>query len=83
LNNQCDIYLEIFRRLLVRDNQVTLGSLVNVIVLGLALGSHSETKKEGETKPTIQSHTSPRVSDPRVYSSMVSFNIWSETGFIK
>jgi len=51
-------------RLLIRDNQLTVWSLVNVIILGLGLCNYSETKKEGETKCNIQSHTSPRVSDP-------------------
>ena len=67
----------------MRLNQLTVGTLVNVIVLGLALCDHSETKKKGETKCKIQSCPSVRVGDPLVYSSMVSFNIWSETGFIK
>ena len=58
----------------MRLNQRTVGSLINVIVLGLALSDDGETKKKGETKRAIQSRTSPRVSDPRVYSSMVSFN---------
>jgi hypothetical protein len=53
-----------WRRLLVRDNQLTVGILVNVLFLGLAFCNHSETKKKGETKCKIQSHTSPRVSDP-------------------
>ena len=51
-------------RLLVRDNQVTIGSLVDVIVLGLALSDDSETKKKDETKRKVQSHTSRRVNDP-------------------
>jgi hypothetical protein len=70
-------------RLLVRDNKLTLRSLVNVIILGLALGDHGETKKKGETKCKIQSCPSVRMGDLLVYSSMVSFKIWSETGFIK
>src|SRR5262245_40267661 len=70
-------------RLFVRDNKLTIGSLVNVIVLGLALCNHSETKKKGETKCKIQTCPSVRVGDLLVYSSMVSFNIWGETGFIK
>ena len=40
-------------------------------------------KKEGETKCKVQSCPSVRVRDLLVYSSMVCFNIWSETGFIK
>jgi len=72
-----------WRRLLVRDNQLTVGIVVNVIFLGLALCNHSETEKKGETKCKIQSCPSVRVGDLLVYSSMVSFNIWSETGFIK
>ena len=34
-------------RLLVRDNQVTFGSLVNVVILGAALSDASETEKKG------------------------------------
>jgi hypothetical protein len=30
----------------------------------MTLCNHSETKKKGETKCKVQSHTSPRVSDP-------------------
>ena len=51
-----------WRRLLIRDNQLTVGSLVNVIILGLAICNHSETKKKGETKWKIQSCASRRVS---------------------
>jgi hypothetical protein len=70
-------------RLPIRDNQGTIGSLIDVIVLGLAWCEHSETKKKGETKCKIQSCPSVRVGDLLVYSSMVSFNIWGETGLIK
>ncbi len=72
-----------WRRLLIRDNQLTIGTLVNVIILGPALCDHSETKKKGETKCKVQSCPSVRVGALLVYSSMVSFNIWGETGFIK
>ena len=72
-----------WRRLLIRDNQLTVRTLVNVIILGLALCNHSETKKKGETKCEVQSHTSVPVGNLLVCSSMVSFKIWSETGFIK
>ena len=44
--------------------QLTLGAFVKVVVLGLALRNDSETKKKGKTKCKVQSHTSPRVSDP-------------------
>ena len=37
-------------RLLIRDNQSTIGSLVNVIILGVGLGNHSKTKKQGRNK---------------------------------
>ena len=33
--------------LLVRDNQSTIGSLVNVILVGVGLGNHGETNKNG------------------------------------
>jgi hypothetical protein len=36
-----------WRGLLIRDNQLTVGTLVNVIFLGLAL-CNNETKKNGE-----------------------------------
>src|SRR5262249_45948475 len=71
------------RWLLIRDNQLTLWAFVKVVIVGLALGGHGETKTKGQTKCKLQSHTSPRLSDPLVCSSMVFFNIWSETGFIK
>jgi hypothetical protein len=64
-----------WRGLLIRDNQLTVGSLVNVVVLGLALCNHGETKKKGETKCKIQICISPRVGNRLVYSSMVSFNV--------
>ena len=64
-----------WRWLLIRDNQLTVGTFVNVVILGLALCNHSETKKKGETKCKIQSCISPRVSDPLVYSSMVPLAI--------
>jgi hypothetical protein len=51
--------------------------------IGLALSDRTETEEEGEIKCKIQNRESPRVSDPRVYSSIVSFNMLSETGFIK
>ena len=63
-----------WRWLLIRDNQLTVGTLVNVVVLGVALCNHSETKKKNETKCKIQSCPSVRVGDLLVYSSMVSFN---------
>ena len=71
-----------WRRLLIRENQLTVGILVTVIFLGVALCNHSETKKV-ETKCMIQNGNSPRVSDPLVYFSMVSFNVCGETGFSK
>jgi hypothetical protein len=52
-----------WRRLLIRDNQLSIGIVVSVTFLGLALCSHSETKKEGETKCKIQSRTSPPNAD--------------------
>src|SRR6266550_252876 len=52
-----------WRRLLIRDNQLTVGVLVNVMFLGLALCNHSQTKKKGETKCKIQSWTSPFNAD--------------------
>jgi hypothetical protein len=52
-----------WRRLLIRDNQLSIGIVVNVIFLGLALCNHSETKKKGETKCKIQSRTWPPNSD--------------------
>ena len=39
-------------RLLIRDNQATIGSPVNVIVLGLALRDHNETEEEGNRSRT-------------------------------
>jgi hypothetical protein len=51
------------------------GILVNVMFLGLALCNRSQTKKKGKPKCKIQSRNSPRVSDPLVYFSMVSFKI--------
>src|SRR5215813_5923080 len=72
-----------WRWLLIRDNQLTFGAFVKVVILGLALCDHGETKKKGQTRCRLQSHTSPRLSDPLVCSSMVFFNILSETGFIK
>jgi hypothetical protein len=44
-----------WRRLLIRDDQLIIGTLVNVIFLGLALCNHGETNKKGETKCKIQS----------------------------
>jgi hypothetical protein len=64
-----------WRRRLIRDNQLAVGILVNVMFLGLTLCHHSQTKKKGETKCKIQSRRLPRVSDSLVYSSMVSFNV--------
>src|SRR4029077_7748101 len=52
-----------WRRLLIRDNQRTVRSLVNVIVLGLPLRNDSEPKKKGETRCKIQSRTSPPNAD--------------------
>jgi hypothetical protein len=69
--------------LLIRDNQLTVGTFVKVVILGLALCNHSVTKKKGETKCKIQICISPRVSDLLVYFSMVSVNVCGETGFIK
>jgi len=69
--------------LLVRDNQSTIGSLVDVILLGVAFCDHTETEDKGQTRCKFQSCPSVRVGDLLVYSSMVSFNIWGETGFIK
>ena len=46
-----------WRGLLVRDDQLTVGTLVNVIVLSMPWRNHSETKKKGETKRKIQSCT--------------------------
>ena len=47
-----------WRRLFIRDNKLTAGSLINVIVLSLALCNHGESKKEGEANCKIQSRTS-------------------------
>jgi hypothetical protein len=60
-----------------------LRPFVKVVILGPALCSHGESKKKGETKCKIQSRTWPPVSDLLVYSSIVSFNLLSEIGFIK
>ena len=60
-----------------------LGAFVKVVILGLALCDHGESEKKGETKCKVQSCPSVRVGDCLVYSSMVSFNIRGETGFIK
>ena len=43
--------------------KLTLGSLVKVIVLGLALRDDGETEKKGETTCKIQSRTSPPNTD--------------------
>jgi hypothetical protein len=56
------------------------GSLL--VIPSLALGNHSESKKKGETNCKIQGWIS-RVGERLVCSSMVIFNIWGETGFIK
>ena len=61
--------------LLVRDNKLTFGSFVNVVLVGLALSAGDETEKNGETNYTIQNRTSPPVSGALVYSLMVSFNV--------
>jgi hypothetical protein len=61
--------------LFIRDDQLTVRTLVNVIVLALAWCDLSESKKKGETEYKIQNRNSPRVSDLLVYSSMVSFNV--------
>src|SRR5215831_15629865 len=61
------------RWLLIRDNQLTLGTFVKVVIIGLALRDHGETKTKGQTNCKPQSHTSPRLSDPLVCSSMVFF----------
>ena len=44
-----------WRRLLIRDNQLTLGAFVKVVILGLGLCNYGETKKKGETRCKIQS----------------------------
>jgi hypothetical protein len=49
-----------WRRLLIRDNQLTIGTLVNVIILGLILCNHSETKKKSE-KQTARLKVIPRL----------------------
>jgi hypothetical protein len=36
--------------LLIRDNQLTVGTFVKVVILGLALCNHSVTKKKGRKK---------------------------------
>jgi hypothetical protein len=59
--------------LFIRDDQLTLGTFVKVVVLGLALSDNGETEKKRETNCTIQNRTSPRVSV--VYFMMVSFNV--------
>jgi hypothetical protein len=41
---------KLWRFLLIRDNQLTVGTMVNVTFLGLALCNHSESKKKGEKK---------------------------------
>jgi hypothetical protein len=71
------------RRLLIRYNQLSIWIAVDVVVLGLGLCNDRETKEKGQAKCKVQSHISPRVSDPLVCSSMVFFNIWRETGFTK
>src|SRR5215813_4846028 len=75
--------LALWRWLLVRDNQSTIGSLVNVIFLGMALRKHGETKTKGQTGRKIHSCPSVRVGDLLVYFSMVYFNSGGDTGFIK
>ena len=52
-----------WRGLLVRDDQLPAGSLINVVVLGVPLCNHSEPKKKGETRCKIQSRTSPPNAD--------------------
>jgi hypothetical protein len=71
------------RLLIIRDNQLTIGTFVKVLILGLALCDHGESKRKGETKYKVQSCPSIRVGDLLVYSSIVSFNVLSEIGFIK
>ena len=51
----CFMILLPWRWLLIRDNQLTVGILVNVMFLSLALRNHDETKKKGETNCAIQS----------------------------
>jgi hypothetical protein len=63
------------RRFLVRDNQLSSGIVVDVVVLGLGLCNHRETNEKGETKCETQSCTSPRLGDRFVYSSIVSFSV--------
>src|SRR5262245_37612650 len=48
-----------WRRLLVRDNQLTFGGLIDIVVFGVALSEGGETKKKGETNGKLQSRTSP------------------------
>jgi hypothetical protein len=43
--------------------QFTVASFVKVVILGLGLRNQSETKKKGETKCKVQSHTSPFNTD--------------------
>ena len=45
--------------LFIRDDQFTFGAFVKVIILGMALRSHSETKEKSETNGEIQSRASP------------------------
>jgi hypothetical protein len=37
-----------WRGLLVRDNKLAVGRLINVVILGLALCNHGETKKRAK-----------------------------------
>src|SRR5262249_6062986 len=46
------------RWLLIRDNQLTLGAFVKVVILGPALRGHSEDKKQSKPNCEIQSCTS-------------------------
>ena len=46
-----------WRRLLIRDNQLSIGIVVNVVFLGLAFRNHSETNKKGNQSRLDAFHT--------------------------
>jgi hypothetical protein len=43
-----------WRRLLIRDNQLTFGAFVKIVILGLAIRNHGETKKRAKQNATFK-----------------------------
>lgn len=51
------LYLASRGWLLIRNDQLTLGAFVKVVIPGLGLDNSRETKKKGKTKSEFQSRT--------------------------